>query len=205
MHTLGAVQNSAPHSTGGFHCTDESDLMCYRDSSSAPATTYPCSVAHEWLLDCNHDDYFHTSPPAGSYLDTHWNVATSVFLVGGATQVSPVPPPTPTTATTTFSGSISSKRSKKTFGLAIGDGSVSSDLEFAVSGGGGGKGKGGGGSGGAPSLRLRVIAPDGSVVLDGTGPSVLRLAGSLPGGDYSWEVSGSSSATFTLRVTYAQP
>ena len=93
MHTLGAVQNSAPHSTGGFHCTDESDLMCYRDSASAPANTYPCASAHEWLLDCNHDDYFHTAPAAGSYLDTHWNVATSVYLVGGGTQARPPRPP----------------------------------------------------------------------------------------------------------------
>ena len=203
MHTLGAVQLSAPHSTGGYHCTDESDLMCYRDSASSPPITNPCPSAHEWLLDCNHDDYFHTSPPTGSYLETHWNVATSVFLVGGATQSSPSPSPTPTTTTTTFNGSISSKRSKKTFALTVGEGSVSNELQFATSGGGG-KGKGGGG-GGTPTLRLRVIAANGTTMIDGSGPSVLRLTSTLPAGAYTWEVSGTSSVSFTLTVTHTAP
>jgi len=178
--------------------------MCYRDSASAPANTYPCASAHEWLLDCNHDDYFHTAPAAGSYLDTHWNVATSVYLVGGATQAPP-PPSTPSTATATFSGSISSKRSRKTFALTVGDGAVANELEFSSSGGGGKGKRGGGGGGTLPSLDLRVIAADGTVVLNGSGPSVLSLAGGLAPGAYTWEVSGTTSVSFTLRVAYIAP
>jgi hypothetical protein len=64
MHTLAAVEASAPHSTRNSHCTDEYDAMCYQDSSSG-TMTYPCPSAHEWLLDCNHDDYFSTAPAAG--------------------------------------------------------------------------------------------------------------------------------------------
>jgi hypothetical protein len=53
MHMLGAVQLSAPSSDGNWECTG----------------------------DCADTDYFHVSPPAGSYLATHWNVARSDFLV----------------------------------------------------------------------------------------------------------------------------
>jgi hypothetical protein len=38
-----------------------------------------------------------------------------------------------------------------------------------------------------------------------TGPSVVNLAASLPAGTYTWQVSGASSASFTLQVTYRVP
>ena len=86
-HTLGGVQNDAPHTSGGWHCNDEYDVMCYADGGSQSAVAVVCAdqkYAHQ--LDCNHDDYFHTNPPAGSYLASHWNVANSEFLLNLAAE-----------------------------------------------------------------------------------------------------------------------
>jgi hypothetical protein len=81
MHSLGAVNSSALHSLSGGHCSDEYDRMCY-----GPGVTIVCSdPAHEQRFDCNHDDYFHTNPPVGSYLATHWNAANNLFLIGAPT------------------------------------------------------------------------------------------------------------------------
>ncbi|MFD9031298.1 RICIN domain-containing protein [Streptomyces sp. NPDC059567] len=98
-HNLGAVNNSAPNTSRGAHCTDEYDVMCYSDTPYYPTMRYVCSnQAAENILDCNHDDYFHTNPKAGSYLATHWNVADNQFLMrsGGGTTPDPGPGPTPT-------------------------------------------------------------------------------------------------------------
>lgn len=81
MHTLGAVQGTAPHATLGLHCTDEHDHMCYQDLPTS-VMTFPCPDRYEQLFDCGHDDYFNTQPAPGSYLATHWNTADSGWLVG---------------------------------------------------------------------------------------------------------------------------
>jgi hypothetical protein len=97
LHTLGAVQNSAPNSSGAGHCTDEVDVMCYKDT----ATTVIRQVcSRDGQVDCNNDDYFHPNPRANSYLDTRWNVARSRYLKSTA---APVLPPV-TTVTIPDSG-----------------------------------------------------------------------------------------------------
>ena len=82
LHNLGAVQDTAPHSTHAGHCYDEVDVMCYPDGGSAwvslPAA---CPTALDSLIDCGNDDYF---DPDGSIVGTGgtpiWNVYDSVFL-----------------------------------------------------------------------------------------------------------------------------
>ncbi|MDH6124809.1 RICIN domain-containing protein [Kitasatospora sp. GP82] len=101
-HNLGAVNNSAPHSSKAGHCTDEWDLMCYSDAPYYPQMEIHCpNRDHDERLDCNHDDYFNTNPAPGSYLTTHWNVANNQFLIaGGGTGPNPNPSPSPTPSPT---------------------------------------------------------------------------------------------------------
>lgn len=82
MHLFGAVARAAPNATGGLHCTDMHDIMCGSDYPHYPSMRYLCPPSHWQLLDCNDDDYFHTNPPAGSFLAENpgANVANSSFL-----------------------------------------------------------------------------------------------------------------------------
>lgn len=101
-HNLGAVQNSAPDASGGWHCNDGTDLMCYSDGgSTSKYNNEVCNGPYSGNYDCNHNDYFNPRPATGSYLATHWNVAWSHWVTG-----LPGPPPdkTPPTAPTSLSG-----------------------------------------------------------------------------------------------------
>ncbi|MGI5236575.1 hypothetical protein [Dactylosporangium sp. CA-139066] len=82
-HTLGAVNNNAPNASGFGHCTDEWDVMCYKDDPSVTVRTVCADRSHDDRLDCNHDDYYNTNPPAGSYLAQYYNVADNLFLIKG--------------------------------------------------------------------------------------------------------------------------
>ena len=83
VHVLGGVQPSAPHASANYHCLDEEDALCYKDSVDVELT-FDCPRENIGYLDCNHDDYYHPNPPANSYLDRYWNVADSSFLHAGS-------------------------------------------------------------------------------------------------------------------------
>ena len=72
-HNMGAVQNSAPHSTGAGHCWDGRDTMCYNDGGPK-GSLYTTGVCATEVYDCGSDDYCHAAPPLGSYLSQKWNV-----------------------------------------------------------------------------------------------------------------------------------
>lgn len=78
-HALGAVQLSAPDSTGAWHCTDGLDVMCYNDGGpdAAAYNVSDCGSTGNGTVrfDCRLTDYFNPAPAPGSYLATHWDVA----------------------------------------------------------------------------------------------------------------------------------
>lgn len=75
-HNQGAVQYGAPNSTGsGGHCYDELDAICYSpDGGELHQAGTVSRCADRMHFDCGADDYFDTSPEAGEYLATHWNL-----------------------------------------------------------------------------------------------------------------------------------
>ena len=84
-HNMGAVQNSAPHSTGAWHCYQRNDVMCindggpyYQQGGRMAFCNDGQTLADEW--DCGRDDYYNPDPSPGSYLATHWNLYHSAFL-----------------------------------------------------------------------------------------------------------------------------
>jgi hypothetical protein len=88
-HALGAVAASAPHAGEGGHCTDGNDVMCAPGTPGLTSEACPGDSA----FDCNRDDYFNPSPPAGSYLATHHNVYDSVFLAPPGALTTPAAAP----------------------------------------------------------------------------------------------------------------
>lgn len=92
-HNLGGVLPGAPHRTANGHCWDETDLMCYNDGSGTAMQTLCADARNDQLLDCGDDDYFSTAPPAGNWLASNWNTASSSFLdstvVNGSTALPP--------------------------------------------------------------------------------------------------------------------
>lgn len=90
MHTLGAVQRTAPHAYAGevgnllMHCVGDGDLMCVPNGSAPsqgpPQSCEPFDYYIASRLDCGRDDYFNPAPVPGSYLDARWNIYRSSWL-----------------------------------------------------------------------------------------------------------------------------
>ena len=86
-HTMGAVQYSAPHSTGtGGHCNQEHDVMCYAPDGGDRNQGIANNCSGPPRFDCGFDDYFDSAPEPGEWLSTHWNLGSSLnsFIVFGA-------------------------------------------------------------------------------------------------------------------------
>jgi hypothetical protein len=85
-HTIGAVQLSAPHTTGLGHCYTNVDVMCSFDGgpwfTQGGTMENVCSQPPEgeFTFDCEGGDYYELGPAKGSYLAKHWNTAASDWL-----------------------------------------------------------------------------------------------------------------------------
>ncbi len=132
MHSLGAVQDSAPNISGAGHCIDEWDVMCYSDAPLFPAMRFDCpNEAMERRLDCGHDDYFHPAPPPGSYLATHWNTANSRFLIASDPGTPDTEPPVVTWTTPVGNRQVHTVRDGTiALEVAVSDNRAVSRLEF---------------------------------------------------------------------------
>ena len=144
MHNLGGVQLSAPNASGGHHCVDDNDVMCYRDQQARPAMKSVCrDAADEELFDCNNDDYFSANPAPGSYLATRWNAANSQFLFSSASgiptiRVGDVSVTEPTTGVraATFTLSLSSAAASDiTVAVSTADGTAVAPSDYAATSG----------------------------------------------------------------------
>jgi hypothetical protein len=83
-HNQGAVQANAPHSTGGDHCWQESDVMCYSpDGGDQHQEGTVLSCGQYDVFDCQFDDYFDASTEPDEYLASNWNIGSPAnpFLV----------------------------------------------------------------------------------------------------------------------------
>ena len=75
-HNQGAVQPSAPNSTGsGAHCNQVQDVMCYTPDGGnllQGVTANDCPTII-WF-DCGFNTYFDAAPEAGEWLASKWNI-----------------------------------------------------------------------------------------------------------------------------------
>jgi len=115
-HNQGAVQYSAPDSTGdGGHCNDLIDVMCYAPDGGNLRQTEVTNCSGAVHFDCGHDTYFDAGPESGEYLASNWNLGSPLnrfIAFSNPVPADTTPPtvtlndvPSPSTdSTPTFSG-----------------------------------------------------------------------------------------------------
>jgi hypothetical protein len=189
MHALGSVQMTAPHAAGEGHCNDNYDIMCNTKATS------PCPQADVYRYDCNKDDYFNPgTPPAGTYLATHWNTAYSLFLEtrnGTTTSPGPAisPPPSPVPPaprrTQSYSG-VATLLTGSIYDLVTGDGPMTATASAS-----------------AP-VGITVTVQDGSGTIIGSrhGVGSVTVSGIVLGGTQRFTVSSDSATQFSMIVDY---
>ena len=216
MHNLGGVQTGAPNATPNFHCSDESDEMCYDDDGSGPVVMRNvCSGRDGSLFDCNHDDY---SDLAGyrvlrdgvqvaslgkvnSYVDSGLLSSRSYSYVVRAADSSGnlsansagvSATPLARTTTTQVSGTFKRGATSVKYTRSVQPGA----LRGIASGSSKGKA--------APvTLILRNAA--GTVLGTKTGTSVDVQATATAAGAHSWTISGASGVSYAMTLTYQTP
>jgi sugar lactone lactonase YvrE len=130
LHGMGGSQPESPYATNGNHCVDGVDILCYEDYSGSPWGPYTesrCNLSQMddpafWLpIDCGKDTYFADGPSAGSWLDTHWNVAgtENPFLVAAPSTVTK-PPTALKTTSATLQGLVTSGGAPATYRFEYG-------------------------------------------------------------------------------------
>jgi hypothetical protein len=120
FHAMGAVNDDAPYSTGGGHCIDGIDIMCYPDDTKVGQWFYEetrcphASFDTEWRapLDCMYDSYFDANEEGGEWLSNHWNTGgpENPYLVEAPAFATPTvstkPVPFSSQSSATLSGTV---------------------------------------------------------------------------------------------------
>jgi subtilisin family serine protease len=121
----------------------------------------------------------------GSYV-IHGRVNASKALAAVGSSAPAPAPSSPAPSSTTFSGSLTKQSMSRSFTVTTSGGAFSASLSFAR----------------ASSLSVTVKSSSGTVVAQGTGPSVLHLTGSVSAGTYTFTVTGTERSSFDLAVSY---
>lgn len=168
-------------------------------ASTGSWTGNPTSYSYQWrdcdvsgascnaIADASNSSYVVQNSDVGYALRvvvTASNSGGSSTVISSPTGiVTTAPSPSPAMETSSFSGSLTSKNPSRSFAVSVGPGVAKARLSFSK------------------CSALSLSLPNGPST---TGPSVVSLDATLPGGTYTYTVSG-GRCSFTLTVTSPTP